>query len=99
MARDPKKLSREEQEFRKKRAELEAYQDLRDDVMSLVRNSDLTFEIIHSRCGPHPATLRKWDEKAVDKPQLGKLRSTLRILGYDIGIVERSNVVRLDSVA
>jgi hypothetical protein len=90
-----KRLTREEREFRKKRAELEQYQDLRDDVMSLVRNSDLTFEMIHARCGPHPGTLKKWDEKTTDKPQLGKLRSTLRIIGYDIGIIDRRNVVDL----
>jgi hypothetical protein len=91
-----RKLNREEIEFRKKRAELEAYQDLRDDVISLVRNSNFTFEEIHARCGPHPSTLLHWMEKTVDKPQLGKMRSTLRIIGYDIAIVERtSNVVPL----
>jgi hypothetical protein len=92
-----RRLTAEEREFRKKRAELEQYQDLRDDVMALVRNSSFTFELIHARCGPHPGTLKKWDEKTTDKPQLGKMRSTLRILGYDLGIVERgaSNVVAL----
>jgi hypothetical protein len=92
-----KHLTREEREFRKKRAELEAYQDLRDDVITLVANSNFTFEAIHAACGPHPSTLKKWDAKDVDKPQLGKMRSTLRIIGYDIGIIERgaSNVVAL----
>ena len=84
-----RKLDKEQREFRAKRAELEAYQDLRDDVCSLVRNSDLTWEEIHARCGPHPSTLKNWDEKKTDKPQLGKMRSTLRIIGYDIGIIER----------
>jgi hypothetical protein len=95
MAKTEKKLTAEEREFRKKRAELEAYQDLRDDVVSLIRNSNFTFEEIHARCGPHPHTLNNWLEKKVDKPQLGKMRSTLRIIGYDIGIVSTSNVVPL----
>lgn len=70
------------------KARLEFYGDLRDDVMSLVRNSHLTPEEIHGRCGPHPVTLRKWDEKKVGAPQLAKLQSVLRIMGYDIGIIE-----------
>jgi hypothetical protein len=93
MPKTQKTLTAEEREFRKKRAELEAYQDLRDDVISLVRNSDFTFEEIHARCGPHPRTLLHWLEKKIDKPQLGKMRSTLRIIGYDIGIINTNNVV------
>lgn len=84
-----KRSDAELREYQKKRAELEAYQDLRDDVMALVRNSSFTFEEIHARCGPHPMTLAKWDDKTTNKPQLGKMRSTLRIIGYDIAIVER----------
>lgn len=84
-----KSLTKERREYLRARAELEDFQDLRDNVCALIRNSDLNFEDIHARCGPHPSTLRKWDEKTVFKPQLGKMRSALRILGYDFGIIER----------
>lgn len=86
------KLTAEQRQHNKaveiERERLEAYGDLRDDTMSLVRNSTLTFEEIHGRMGPHPTTLAKWDEKVTKQPQLRKLQATLRIIGYDIGIVE-----------
>lgn len=69
------------------RQRLEAYEDLRDDVIALVKNSHLTFEEIHGKLGPHPTTLTKWLEKTTHKPQLGKIQATLRILGYDIGVL------------
>jgi hypothetical protein len=69
------------------RARLEAYEDLRDDVMSLVKNSPLTFEEIHGKCGPHPNTLTKWMDKTIHAPRLGKLQSVLRVLGYDLGVI------------
>lgn len=69
------------------RRRLEAYEDLRDDVISLVKNSHLTFEEIHGRMGPHPQTLTKWMEKTTHAPQLGKIQATLRILGYDVGVI------------
>lgn len=73
------------------RARLESYEDLRDDVLSVVKNSGLSFEDIHGKCGPHPSTLHSWerrDEHEVHQPQLRKMQSTLRIMGYDLGIVE-----------
>lgn len=63
---------------------LEAYEDLRDDVMSLVKNSGMSFEDIHDHCGPCPATLENWAQKKVSRPQLGKIRATLTIIGYKI---------------
>jgi hypothetical protein len=70
------------------RARLEAYTDLRDDVMSIVKNSGASYEDIHGKCGPHPSTLNNWATKEVSQPRLGKLQATLRILGYDLGVVE-----------
>ena len=80
------KAKKEQTEFRKAQLQLEAYHDLRDDVMSLVKNSGLTFAEIHGRCGPHPATLEAWAQHVTDRPQLGKLRAVLRIIGYDFTI-------------
>lgn len=82
-------LSKEKREFKRAQEELEAYEDLRDDVMRMVDNSGLSHETIHERCGPHPDTLKAWDEKITRKPQLGKMRSVLRILGKDFGIIDR----------
>lgn len=80
--------AKEEREFRAKRLEMEAYHDLRDDICSLIKNSAMTFEDIHAQCGPHPNTLHNWMEKKVSQPRMGKLRSTLKILGYDLAIVD-----------
>jgi hypothetical protein len=86
------KLTAEQRQHNKavdvERERLEYYGDLRDDVVSLVRNSNLTFEEIHGRLGPHPSTLTKWDEKTTRAPQFRKLQATCRILGYDIGITD-----------
>ena len=78
---------KEQREFEQRRALLESYEDLRDDVMSLVRNSYLSFEEIHNRCGPTPHTLQTWRDREVAQPRLCKLQSVLRILGYDLGVV------------
>jgi lambda repressor-like predicted transcriptional regulator len=74
--------------------------DLRDDVVSLIRNSGLTLAQIHARCGPTPNTLLNWMDKRTMRPQMGKMQAVLRILGKDLGIVEtrrggdRTNVRR-----
>jgi hypothetical protein len=90
ISRHRRVVTREERDFKKKQAEQEAYQDIRDDVASIIKNSGMSFEDIHARCGPHPKTLENWAEKKVSKPQMGKLRSVLRILGYDFAIVDGS---------
>jgi hypothetical protein len=86
---DIRKAERDKAEADRERAKLESYQDLRDDCMSLVKNSGLSFREIHGRLGPHPHTLELWATKVTSQPRLGKMRATLRIIGYDIGIVER----------
>ena len=80
--------AKEKREFNAKREQLEAYHDLRDDVVSIIKNSGKAFEDIHAECGPHPSTLQNWVDKKVSQPRMGKVRSVLRILGYDIGIVD-----------
>jgi hypothetical protein len=77
-----------EEQNRREMERLEFYEDIRDDVMSCVRNSGMTFEEIHGHCGPHPQTLENWAQQKTRKPQLGKLRSTLRIIGKDFAIVD-----------
>jgi hypothetical protein len=72
----------------REKARLESYEDLRDDVLSVIKNSGVSFEDIHGKCGPHPSTLNSWAMNQVHQPQLRKMQSALRIVGYDIGIVE-----------
>jgi hypothetical protein len=72
----------------REKARLEAYEDLRDDVLSVIKNAGVSFEDIHGKCGPHPSTLNSWATNHVHQPRLGKMQSALRIVGYDIGIVE-----------
>lgn len=81
---------REQQEFATKRAELEAYMDLRDDVCSIVQNSHLSLEQIHAKGGPTVKTLEKWMNKEVLQPRISKMRSVLRICGYDFAIVDKA---------
>jgi hypothetical protein len=66
---------------------LGAYEDLRDDLMSAVKNSGMSFEDIHGRCGPHPYTLENWAQKVTRRPTLGKMRATARIIGLDFALV------------
>lgn len=83
-----KSISKVTEEFRREQQKLEYYEDLRDDVMSVIRNSGLSYEDIHARFGPHPSTLKKWDEKEIHKPQVGKMQSALRACSAsDIGII------------
>jgi hypothetical protein len=70
------------------RAQLEAYEDLRDDVLSVLKNHQMSWEDVHGRCGPHPSTLHSWETGDVHQPQLRKMQSALRTVGYDIGIIE-----------
>lgn len=89
-----KKIEKEraalKEQNRIERERLEFYEDLMDDVMSCVKNSTMTFQDIHARCGPHPNTLENWATHKVHKPQLGKMRAVLHILGLDFAIVSRA---------
>ena len=81
-----RKATKEQTDFRKAQAKQEFYEDLRDDVISIVLNSGLSFEDIHAAFGPHPATLAAWLDKRITQPRMGKLRATLRACGYDFAI-------------
>lgn len=83
------KNSAERAAFRKQQQELEGYTDLRDEVMSYIKNSGVSFREIHARCGPHPHTLENWAQQAIARPQLGKMRSALRVIGYDLAVVPK----------
>lgn len=91
--RDKDRYSTEEEKQHKlaverERVRLESYEDLRDDVLSVIKNSGVSYEDIHGKCGPHPSTMTKWAHGDIHAPRLGKMQAALRIVGYDIGIVE-----------
>lgn len=77
---------KDESDFRAHQKKLEDIQDLRDDVMALIRNSKVDWDDIHAHFGPTPQTLHRWDQKTVRSPQLGKMRSALRAIGKDFYI-------------
>jgi len=81
------------EEYLREQKRLENCQDLRDDTCSIVLNAgnmhgtlDNTLEYIHGHSGPHPSTIRRWLNKEVNAPHMGKIRSTLEILGYRLSI-------------
>lgn len=91
------KLRKERIQFEIEQSKLEYCEDLRDDVMSLVKNSGMSYADIHAKCGPCPKTLSSWANKEVHTPKLSKIQSVLRILGYDLGIVNgRRGVKKLN---
>lgn len=87
ISKSERQRAAERREYKAAKAQLEFVEDLRDDVMSLVANSGLSFEAIEDRCGPCVRTLETWKRKEVRQPRLGTMRAVLRILGKDLGIV------------
>ena len=75
-------------EYKRERDRLELYEDMRDNLMSLVKNSGLSFVDIQDHCGPCPQTLEAWASGRVRKPQLGKMRATLHIIGKKFRDIE-----------
>lgn len=82
------KEAKHKQQMDAEQARLENYEDLRDDVLSVLKNHHISFEDVHGKLGPHPSTLRSWEMGTVHQPQLRKMQSALRTVGYDIGIIE-----------
>ena len=52
----------------RERSRLESYEDLRDDVLSVIKNSGMSYHDIHGRCGPHPSTLENLGAKPGARP-------------------------------
>jgi hypothetical protein len=62
-------------------------EDIRDDTISVVRNTHMTFEEIRAAGGPHPTTLSKWLERVTLRPQLNTIRAALKACGGDLKVV------------
>lgn len=65
-------------------------EDLRDDFVSLMKNSGLQYEDFWARGGCSPKTYQKWENKKTHKPQGASLVSTARIMGLDVVVVNRN---------
>jgi hypothetical protein len=85
---------KEQREFEEKREYELSCEDLRDEVVALVRNElgrgEKAAEIVHARLGCHPSTFHNWEEKRVMNPRMSKLRATARAVGYDLKLVRMS---------
>jgi hypothetical protein len=64
-------------------------EDIRDEVMALVRASGYTYEQVHARGGASVPTLVKWSSKETKNPHLLSIRKTLRAIGHEVMIIPR----------
>lgn len=81
-----KQRAKDLRDFKAHQKKMEDIQDLRDDVMALIRNARVDYEDIHAKFGPTPTTLNRWDKKEIKAPRIGKMRSALRAIGKDFYI-------------
>lgn len=63
-------------------------EDIRDNTISILKNSGVSDELVHARNGPTPLTLARWRAKKVLSPRMSSIRSALRAVGKDIGIID-----------
>lgn len=61
-------------------------ESIRDDTISVIRNSHLTFDEIRAKGGPTPATLTKWLERTTQRPQLNTIAAALDACGYEFHV-------------
>lgn len=70
----------------RKREPDEALEDLRDDCIAIVINSNLTFKQVHEQGGPTPGTVSKWLYRETKFPRLTTVRAVLNACGHDLTI-------------
>lgn len=78
---------RKEERKERRQAHLTPVEDIRDEVISVVRNSKLTFRQVNANLGPAPSTLKAWADRRTHRPQINTVRGALRACGYDLAIV------------
>jgi hypothetical protein len=64
-------------------------EDLRDDTISIIRNSHKTFDQIRADGGPCASTLTKWLERQTQRPQLNTIRAALLACDHDFYILPK----------
>lgn len=66
------------------REQLERLENLRDDCITLWRDSGLTFKEVHERGGPTPQTQSKWLYKETRYPRYDTIERMLMALGHEL---------------
>ena len=83
----PKVIKTAEQWQRELRSlEVNPIEDVRDDVISLIRNAKLSFPEVEAKGGPTAGTLNKWMDKETKRPQFATLQRALHAIGKDFYI-------------
>lgn len=90
-----KKLSQHEQRKRREqRAASRAAEadrlaaEMRDQVIGVLHSSKLSWERVEAEGGPVASTLKSWSEGRTRRPRVDTMRSALRVVGYDLAIVQ-----------
>jgi DNA-binding transcriptional regulator YiaG len=64
-----KKREKDQRDFDEKRTLEMSVEDLRDDAIAIIRNElgrgEQAFDMVHARMGPHPSTLKHWEDKKI----------------------------------
>jgi len=68
---------------------LVSIEDLRDDTISIIRNSHKTADEIRAAGGPCPSTLANWLERKTLRPQLNTIRAALLACDHDFYIAPK----------
>lgn len=84
LAQRETKQQRDERHFQHRLKVERAMEDVRDDLMSLVKNSGISDEEIHRRNGPTPKTLQNNRDMVVKAPRMSTVLSTLWAIGKDL---------------
>jgi hypothetical protein len=77
------------------REPLVSLEDLRDDCISLFRDSGLTMQAVHENGGPTPGTISKWLYHETKFPRLDTMRALMRAVGGEMVVVGSAMAARL----
>ena len=72
-----------------KRTPIAELEDLRDDCIGIVLDSNMTFKQVHEKGGPTPQTIGKWLYRETRFPQLATVRAMLNACDHDLTITPK----------
>lgn len=64
-------------------------EDLRDQCIGLLKDSNMTQRQVFENGGPTPQTIKKWTYRETRSPQLATVSTFLNALGYDLAVVAK----------
>ncbi len=67
-----------------------------DEIRTIYQDSGANYAWIHENSGVSPTTLTSWFTGQTKKPQAATINAVLRSLGYKLGIVAFSQVIRIE---